>query len=199
MFCLPNVLRVGVLGLAAAPLLVVGCSKAEPPAATAPIAAPATAVTPTATADPAFDSRWSSLADQGVDALYIEDDQGQGLMGSVRRAAKSQAPAPAAEIQPSLPEQLPNTEVQRIVRGNLPGVKTCYMTMTRAGVVRSGKAIVSFAIDPDGKVTEPRVEAPAFTGTALPGCVKGMVSHWAFPKSQKGGGSFTYPFVFVGG
>jgi hypothetical protein len=26
-----------------------------------------------------------------------------------------------------------------------------------------------------------------------------MVSHWVFPKSQKGGLAISYPFVFVGG
>ncbi len=50
-----------------------------------------------------------------------------------------------------------------------------------------------------GDVHDTRVDAPAFQGTSLPGCVLGMVSHWVFPKSQKGGLAISYPFVFVGG
>src|SRR5436853_386914 len=29
--------------------------------------------------------------------------------------------------------------------------------------------------------------------------VMGLVSHWAFPRSRKGGLAISYPFVFVGG
>jgi len=60
-------------------------------------------------------------------------------------------------------------------------------------------AIVSFEIAAGGEVTGTKVDAPAFAGTSLPGCVGGMVSHWAFPKSQNGGLAISYPFVFVGG
>jgi outer membrane biosynthesis protein TonB len=167
-----------------------GCSKT--PSSTQP--AP-----PPPAADPVFDSRWTALANDGVEALYIEDDQAQGLMGSVRRAAKPQPAPPPPPAEPTLPEEPPNTEIQRVVRGNMSAVKVCYMSMTRAGISRSGKAIVTFDISPEGAVVSPKVDAPAFSGTALPGCVMGQVARWSFPRSQKGGSSFSYPFVFVGG
>ncbi len=155
--------------------------------------------------DEGFDRQWSSLAGQGMDPLVVEDDQAQGLMGSVRRAVRTRVATPTTtsppppSTEPPLPEQPPSTEIQRIVRVNLGGVKTCYLMMTRAGVDRSGKAIVTFGIDPDGKVSNAKIDAPSFTGTVLPGCVMGQVQRWAFPRSQKGGGSVSYPFVFVSG
>jgi hypothetical protein len=78
-------------------------------------------------------------------------------------------------------------------------VRGCYMNMARTGQARSGKAIVSFSIGADGHPASLRVDAPAFSDTPLPGCVTAQISRWSFPRSQKGGGSVSYPFVFVGG
>ena len=86
-----------------------------------------------------------------------------------------------------------------MIRQNLAGVRACFLRIGRDGDQRSGKAIVSFEIGAAGDVHDTKVDAPAFQGTSLPGCVLGMVSHWVFPKSQKGGLAISYPFVFVGG
>ncbi len=166
------------------------CSKSQPAKAPEP-------------SDPAFDSKWTSLATQGVEAVYIEDDHGEGLMGNVRRASRPPtAPSlqPQAVVDPSqpLPPAPPGDEVQRVIRSNLAAVKGCYMTMARSGTTRSGKAIVSFDIAADGRPAGVKVDAPSFSGTGLPNCVVSQVAHWTFPKSQKGGGSVSYPFVFVG-
>jgi hypothetical protein len=157
-------------------------------------------------ADPEFDKKWAELAQTGVEVAYIEDDRGEGLMGNVRRASrvKSEPPtvAPAegnVAHAGALPDQPSGDQVQKIIRGNLMAVRGCFMSMARTGQARSGKAIVSFSIGADGKASGLKVDAPAFAGTPLPGCVTAQVSHWEFPKSQRGGGQVSYPFVFVGG
>ncbi len=150
----------------------------------------------------AFEQQWSALAQNNVDVIYIEDDRGEGLMGNVRRARPAPAAAatpPPAVSAPGVAQALSPDEVQRVIRQNLPGVRGCFMRMAQAGDQRSGKAIVSFHVGPSGDVQDTKVDAPAFEGTSLPGCVSGMVSRWAFPKSQKGGLAMSYPFVFVGG
>jgi outer membrane biosynthesis protein TonB len=157
------------------------------------------------TSDPEFDKKWAALAQAGADVAYIEDDRGEGLMGNVRRASRVKADpsaalgGPAAAQAAALPEQPAGEEVQRIIRGNLMAVRGCYMNMARTGQARSGKAIVSFSIGADGRPASLRVDAPAFHDTPLPACVTAQISRWAFPRSQKGGGSVSYPFVFVGG
>lgn len=122
-------------------------------------------------------------------------------MGSVRRTRPEKAANP--EIAPvgtaGLPAEVVGAEIHKIIRSNLSSVKGCYLTMSRQGVARSGKAIVTFAIGEDGRPKDVRVEAPSFQGTVLPSCISSQVSFWAFPKSQKGGGVVSYPFVFVGG
>jgi len=150
---------------------------------------------------PEFDQKWSALADKDSEVFYIEDDRGEGLMGNVRRAKRgnNDALAGKGDDAMAMPATLSNEAVQRVVRQNLAGVRACFLRVGRDGEQRSGKAIVSFDVGPAGDVHDTKVDAPAFQGTSLPGCVLGMVSHWVFPKSQKGGLAISYPFVFVGG
>jgi hypothetical protein len=153
--------------------------------------------------DPAFEQSWAKLAAQGMEVAYIEDDRGEGLMGNVRRASRVKADPPAIPAeQPvaegAMPEQVTGQDVQRIVRGNLMAVRSCYMTMAKTGQARSGKAIVSFSIGADGKPATIRVDAPSFQDTPLPKCMTAQINRWQFPKSQRGGGTVSYPFVFVG-
>jgi outer membrane biosynthesis protein TonB len=176
-------------------------NRAESKTTPAPAAAAATPA-----ADSEFEKKWAALAQAGTDVAYIEDDRAEGLMGNVRRASRVKADPPAVQPQPSaaqavvaLPEQPSGEEVQRIIRGNIMAVRGCYMNMARTGQARSGKAIVSFAIGADGRPSSVRVDAPSFRDTPLPSCVTAQIGRLAFPKSQKGGGAVSYPFVFVGG
>ena len=177
------------------------CARAASPSASAPASAPASAAAPApAASNPEFDKQWAALAHNEVDVFYIEDDRGEGLMGNVRRARHEQNLALAARpAEIGTPQTLSSDEMQRVIRQNLPGVRACFLRIARDGDQRSGKAIVSFHVGPGGDVEDTKVEAPSFQGTSLPNCVSGTVSHWAFPKSQKGGLAISYPFVFVGG
>jgi hypothetical protein len=170
-----------------------GCARSRSSTAPAPA--------PTAAANPDFDKQWAALAQNEVDVFYIEDDRGEGLMGNVRRARHEQnlalAARPAETAGP--PQTLSSDEMQRVIRQNLPGVRACFLRIAHDGDQRSGKAIVSFHVGPGGDVEDTKVDAPSFQGTSLPNCVSGTVSHWAFPKTEKGGLAISYPFVFVGG
>ena len=178
-------------------LSLFGCGKSSGGGAGAPVAAAAPAPQ-----SAEFDQKWAALASKDVDAFYVEDDRGEGLMGNVRRARHEQPPASGQKTEKdsvAAPANLTQQEIQQVIRQNLPGVKACFLRITREGGQRSGKAIVSFDVAPGGEVRDTKVDAPAFQGTSLPTCVSGMVSHWAFPKSQSGGLAVSYPFVFVGG
>jgi len=132
--------------------------------------------------------------------MYIVDENGEALMGNVRRArAKLDPPAaPQERAGGALPVQPAGDEVQKVIRSNLAAVKGCYNSVARNSD-RSGKAIVTFAIGSDGKTTNVQVDAPTFKGTPLPNCLSAQVGFWSFPRSQKGAGVVSYPFVFVGG
>ena len=119
---------------------------------------------------PEFDQKWSALAKEDVDVFYIEDDRGEGLMGNVRRArGAADAPATKGSDSPMPPAKLSHEDAQRVIKQNLAGVRTCFMRLGQGGSQRSGKAIVSFEIGPAGDVKDTKVDAPAFSGTSLPG------------------------------
>lgn len=193
-----NTSKVLVLGLAAG--LLGGASCAQKADNKAPRATAAGAPT----ADPEFDKKWAALAQAGAEVAYIEDDRGEGLMGNVRRAARVKTEPPVSEPTQDqaaavLPPAPSGEEVQKIIKGNLMAVRGCYMSLARTGQGRSGKAIISFAIGADGKPAAVRVDAPSFVDTPLPACMTAQIARWSFPKSQKGGGSVSYPLLFVGG
>jgi hypothetical protein len=153
---------------------------------------------PVASGSPEFDKQWAQLAQAGIEVTYIEDDRGEGLMGNVRRASRVKAEPPTVALKGmALPEHPSSDQVHKVIRGNLMAVRGCFMSMARTGQARSGKAIVSFTIGADGKPAGLKVDAPSFVDTPLPKCVTAQISHWEFPKSQRGGGQVSYPFVFV--
>jgi hypothetical protein len=144
--------------------------------------------------DPAFESRWKEAA-AGNEAVIVGDDQALALSANVRKA---RANPPAAASPGGLPEQPAGHDVDRVIRNNLGAVKGCYLTAARRSG-RSGKAIVTFAIGKDGRPANVQVDAPSFQDTPLPTCISSQVSFWSFPRSRKGAGAVSYPFVFVGG
>jgi hypothetical protein len=151
-----------------------------------------------AAGDPKFEQDWSNLAKEGAEPAYIEGDRhGAGLMGEVRRAVD-----PIGQGGPLLKEvqgPLPDSEVAKVIRANLPAVKGCYAVEERNGTAASGKAIMSLEIDTAGAVKGVRVDAPAFSTGGLPNCLSNNARGWKFPKFTQGPKSYSYPFVFVGG
>jgi hypothetical protein len=145
--------------------------------------------------DPAFESRWKAVTATS-EAVVVGDDQSLALSASVRKA---EATPPAVKAGGGLPEQPAGHEVDRVIRSNLGAVKGCYLSAARGGAGRSGKAIVSFTIGSDGRPGNVQVDAPSFKDTKLPTCISSQVAFWSFPRSRKGAGAVSYPFVFVGG
>lgn len=153
----------------------------------------------TAAGDPAFDQEWASLEKGGAEPLFIEGElHGAGLMGEVRRAVDPSSEGKAL-APPAFNGPLPDGEVVKVIRANLPAVKGCYQIEERAGTIGSGKAIMTLEIDgASGTVSNVKIDAPAFSASHLPACVTGRAKSWTFPKftaTKK----FSYPFVFVGG
>jgi hypothetical protein len=155
---------------------------------------------PAAANDPKFDQEWGELAKGGAEPLFIEGElHGAGLMGELRRAVDSPHDGKLAAVAQAMNGPLPDTEVVRVIRQNLGGVKACYAVEERAGTVGSGKAIVSVEISPTGTVSSVKIDAPAFQQSKLPTCISDRAKGWTFPKFTEGPKRFSYPFVFVGG
>jgi hypothetical protein len=139
--------------------------------------------------DPRFDEAWRALAARGddeADVFYIEDDRGEGLMGRVRRAARSvpQPPPPSAPAPAGEPDQPPGPDVASVIRSNLGAVKACYLRITREGRMVSGPRHPQLHGREQRERGNVQVDAPAFVGTELPRCMSAEVQRWSFPRSS---------------
>jgi hypothetical protein len=155
--------------------------------------------------DPKFDQAWRALAargDEEADVFYIEDDRGEGMMARVRRNARTvPTPPPPSTAPPPAggePDQPSGEAVAATIRSNLPGIKACYLRLTRQGSTLAGRAILSFTVAKEGKASNVRVDSPVFAESELPRCMSLQVASWSFPRSKRGGFDVSYPFVFVG-
>lgn len=152
------------------------------------------------TGNAAFDEKWAALEKQGGSPLIVQGGEGRALLGEVREAVGtpegSAEPAPA-EATP-LEGALPDSAVTSVIKRNVRAVGSCFQLAAREGSGQGGKAIVSLNIGTEGRVTDVNVEAPAFEGTSLPGCVQSRAKGWAFPKFTEGPKQASFPFVFAG-
>ncbi len=148
-----------------------------------------------------FDSDWAALEKGGAEPLFVEGGlHGGGLLGEVRRAVDPVGENTPITAAPPIQGALPDGEVVKVIRRNLPAVKGCYQLEERAGTVASGKAIMTLEIDgASGAVTNVQIDAPAFSASHLPSCVSSRARGWTFPTFTSKTKKFSYPFVFVGG
>jgi hypothetical protein len=152
------------------------------------------------TGNAAFDEKWAALEMQGGSPVIVQGGEGRALLGEVREAVgtpEGSAEPAAAEATP-LEGALPDSAVSSVVKRNVRAVGSCFQLAAREGSGQGGKAIVSLNIGTEGRVTEVNVEAPAFEGTSLPGCVQSRAKSWAFPKFTEGPKQASFPLVFAG-
>ncbi len=148
--------------------------------------------------NPEFEKKWAEL-EKNADPAFIENQAGgAGLLGEVRRSIDPPSDGKSAMVG-ELKGELPDPEVVRVIRANLPEVKACYRLEEHNAAVGSGKAIVTLSIDRTGTVSSVQVDAPAFSFSKLPACLSQHARAWTFPRFTQGPKMFSYPFVFVGG
>ncbi len=90
------------------------------------------------------------------------------------------------------PAPLSHEEIKSTVDSHLGDVKACM----QAHGVATGKLVVQFAIQPDGKVSDPKPKESSSNGV-LDRCIAGKFAKWTFPKPR--GGlvmGVVYPFIF---
>lgn len=106
--------------------------------------------------------------------------------------AKNPGSAPA-----SAQGKLEKVEIQRVIRLHINEVKRCYETQLAKNPKLSGKVMVRFVIDTDGKVTDSSIAETTLHDSLAEGCIAGAVRTWLFPKPQGGRVIVAYPFILA--
>lgn len=112
------------------------------------------------------------------------------LLDRVPAAAIQQNAAGAGVFDPQL--------VVRQIRGRLLAIQACYEQQLRDDPELSGRIMVRFRIDPDGRVRDAEATENSSGSAALAACVTSSVSQFRFrPGPVCGSVTFAYPFVFA--
>ena len=112
-----------------------------------------------------------------------------------------QAPGDQTRVEEddeALVGSLSKDEIRTVMKGNVNQVRTCYEKGLQASPSLEGKVVVSFVIDPKGKVGTCTIAESTLGDPDVESCILKAVQRWTFPK-PKGGGivKVSYPFVLT--
>jgi tetratricopeptide (TPR) repeat protein len=89
-------------------------------------------------------------------------------------------------------------EAQRVIRGAIPRLRTCYQTELTRSPSTNGRLTIRFTIDPVGEVKAADLSnSPG--GDAFKGCVSAVAKSLRFPAPGSSDAHFTQTFDLVGG
>ncbi|MEO1268415.1 MAG: AgmX/PglI C-terminal domain-containing protein [Myxococcota bacterium] len=121
----------------------------------------------------------------------VEEDE-----DSITRVAEVLEESPHVTERDSSTGSLDKKVIQRVVRKNLRGVKSCYERELRKNPSLEGRVEVTFAVLPTGRVADVRIIRNT-VNDKVGQCITTKVGRWVFPKPEGDGRvSLVYPFVF---
>lgn len=141
---------------------------------------------------PEFEKKWQTAKkNAGSEGVQVIDLRASALKGNVQRLGE---PTPPPEVggERKLPIKLSQNQVGRYIRRQVARLHRC-QGETKG---KSGRALITVQIMPSGRVAEVDVNAPAFSGTRMAGCLQQGAMRWRFPAFQEGPLSYTFPFIF---
>ena len=110
-------------------------------------------------------------------------------------AATAQAYVPP-EPTPSQPERLGQSDVMKVVLANKPAIVKCVNEQKKKDPSSSGKLVMRWTIQTNGKTKNVSVRSPEFARTYMASCITGQVKGWTFPRHAKQGEPIDFPFTF---
>lgn len=105
-------------------------------------------------------------------------------------------PPDSMEGEPLLPQTLRQDQIKFVVNRKTPRIRMCYDTQLKRNPNLTGKLVINFVIENNGKVSSVRLKTRKFKGTYLDKCVKRTIRSWRFPKFSGDPVSVDYPFIF---
>jgi hypothetical protein len=113
-------------------------------------------------------------------------------------AAASEPPRPPPK--PAVPDSLDQQQVLEVIKANMMGIKSCMNQQAEKdpALELTGKILVTWEIQPNGRPSKVRVETEKFQGTFLASCISGVVDGFMFPKFNGEPIPIRFPFKLKG-
>ena len=83
------------------------------------------------------------------------------------------------------------------IKRRLAGIKRCYEQQLKRNPKLTGKIVITFVIDGNGKVSEAYVESNSMGDSTVAQCILGLIKRVRFPKPDEGTVQASFPFVFT--
>ena len=118
-----------------------------------------------------------------------------------KRASKQTKKAKAA-VSDSKPVRAGNcstADIQRVVQARSAGVKFCYESALQDDPDLSGKIVMNWLIDLNGRVQSAHVVSSTLADKRVGVCISRQIRAWKFKKPQGGLCSINFPFIFKPG
>jgi hypothetical protein len=89
--------------------------------------------------------------------------------------------------------------INRVVRAHQGGIRFCFERELQRDPKLSGKVVVVWKINLEGRVHFARIESTTLQNQRVESCMLTNIRRWIFPRPQGGICVVNYPFVFKGG
>ncbi len=99
--------------------------------------------------------------------------------------------------KPPLTSRLSKEEVATVVASHRDEIKSCYQELLKENPNASGKVVLHFVVDPDGKVAEASIKDRTIASEDLGSCVLTRFRNWEFPKAGQPTEVLAYP-IYMG-
>jgi predicted Zn finger-like uncharacterized protein len=126
----------------------------------------------------------------------LDPDCGGG--GGGRAAQQQEPPPPPPKKASSLPDTLEQSQVLEVVKANFPRIQSCMKQQAEKDPSLTGKMIVSWEIQPNGRPSKVKVDTEKFQGTFVASCITGTVEGFIFPKFGGDPIPIRFPFNLKG-
>ena len=88
-------------------------------------------------------------------------------------------------------------KISAAIRRRLSGIKNCYEQALKRNPKLSGKIVIAFVIDENGKVSEASVDSDSLGDGGVARCIMSLIRRVRFPKPEEGTVEASFPFVFT--
>lgn len=127
--------------------------------------------------------------------------------GGGKSSPKAEEPAPAKKpsggyVPPppgggaDVKDSLENSDIIEGVSSHKPDLANCVQKQKAADPSLSGKLVMKWQIQTNGKTSNISVVSEEFKGTPIANCIGGLIKTWTFPKHKKQGEPVSFPFKF---
>jgi|GEM_PF-6205200 len=138
-------------------------------------------------------------------AIGTKNTKKEALKLTEKKETSVGSPAPNSVLNSSVQTRAPEVDsgnlepavIANVVRNRLGSVKECYERQLKKSPQLSGKIVIRFTIDEEGRVSQALVEENTLQDETVSGCVVSRFQRFRFPKPSGGAVTVSYPFIFT--